>query len=92
MRPGNPSLQRRDLKLMDIGSASNKSGRLLFGARIGKAIHEVIHVMKNAYEVDWDDTTGMKNREKNTLGRVEQVVSYFILFAVGEVVRGHDFQ
>ena len=52
MRPGNPSLQRRDLKLMDIGSASNRSGRLLFGARIGKAIHEVIHVMKNAYEVD----------------------------------------
>ena len=51
MRPRNPSLQVI-FSSKDTGSASNRSGRLLFGARIGKAIHEVIHVMKNAYEVD----------------------------------------
>ena len=68
---------------MDIGSASNRSGRLLFGARIGKAIHEVIHVMKNAYEVDWDDTTGMKNREQITSGGSELVVSHFYSFCCG---------
>jgi len=61
MRPRNPSLQRRDLKLMDTGSSSNRSGSLLFGASIGKAILEVIHVMKNAYEVNRNDTTGMKH-------------------------------
>ena len=65
---------------------------MLFGASIGKAILEVIHVMKNAYEVNRNDTTGMKNREKNTSGRVRTSSFLFFLFAVGEVVRGHDFQ
>ena len=45
---------------MDIGSASNRSGRLLFGARTAKAIHEVVCGIKNAYEVDGKDTNGMK--------------------------------
>ena len=42
------------------GSASSRSGRLLFGARTAKAILEVVCEIKNAYEVDGKDTNGMK--------------------------------
>ena len=64
---------------------------MLFGASIGKAILGVILEMKNAYEVNRNDTKGMKNRDKNTSGRV-RASSFLFSFCWGEVVRGHGFQ
>ena len=70
MRPRNPSLQRRDLQLQGHRIGQQQEWEMLFGASFGKAIHGVILEMKKANEVNWNDTRGMKNREKNTSGRV----------------------
>ena len=55
---------------MDIGSASSRSRRLVFGARTAKAILEVVCEIKNAYEVDGKDTNGMKTANETIRGGV----------------------
>ena len=55
---------------MDIGSASSRSRRLLFGARTAKAILEVVCEIKNAFEVEGKDTNGMKTANERFRGGV----------------------
>ena len=69
---------------MDIGSASSRSRRLLFGARTAKAILEVVCEQKNAFEVEGED--GMTTANERFRGGVPSN-----LYFLGKgFVKGHE--
>ena len=68
MRPGSPSLQRCDSKAHGHRIGQQQEWKVAFRGQDGKAIHEVVCGIKSAYEVDGEDTNGMKTAKRTIRG------------------------